>query len=109
LQEPLMPELGVVIDLVVVFDGIDVDEIKAFAQSGRVGQNFRVGGNAVYFSNDALAGFLTQHEIEEKHSKNISGMLTGLNDLRKEYLQVIKNRAKAAIDQEKEKISIYCQ
>ena len=69
LQEPLMPELGVVIDPVVVFDGIDVDEIKAFAQSGRVGQNFRVGGNAVYFSNDALAGFLIQHEIEEKQRR----------------------------------------
>ena len=64
-----MPEFGVVIDLVIVFDGIDLDEIKAFAQSGRVGQNFRVSGNAVYLSNDALAAFLVQHEIEEKQRR----------------------------------------
>ena len=31
LQKPLMPELGVVIDFVVVLDRIDVDEIEAFA------------------------------------------------------------------------------
>jgi len=30
LQKPLVPELGVVIDLVVVLDGIDVDEIETF-------------------------------------------------------------------------------
>ena len=37
LQKPLMPELTVIVDLVVILDGIDVDKIKAFAQTRGAG------------------------------------------------------------------------
>ena len=37
LQKPLAPELTVMIDLVVILDGINIDKIEALAQTGRVG------------------------------------------------------------------------
>jgi hypothetical protein len=37
LQKPLVPEFTVMIDLVVILDGIDIDKFEAFAQTGWVG------------------------------------------------------------------------
>ena len=58
LQKPLVPELTIMINLVVILDGINVDKIEAFAQTGRIGYNFGVRRNPVDVSNNPLSALL---------------------------------------------------